>query len=92
MVAFTDDLATFLRELHTLGVKPSIIKEFERVSKLHLSTAERIGLGKIHRFPPGTGKLDSTRLMMYESMLLAHLTVLTQEATGTMPNYSHLIG
>jgi hypothetical protein len=89
---FSDELTTFLQELRTLGVKPSIVEEFERVSNLYLSTAERIGLGKIRTFPSGTGKLDSTRLMMYENFLLAHLTLLTQAATGTMPNYSHLMG
>lgn len=75
-----------------MGVKPAIIDELALVSNQHPTTAERIDLTEIRKFPPGKGKLDPTMLMMYESMLLAHLTALTQAATGTMPNYSHLIG
>ena len=91
-MVFIDELATFIQELRTLGVKPAIIDELARVSNKYPSTAEGIGLSTIRQFPPGAGKLDPTRLMMYESFLLAHLAVLTQAATGTLPDYSHLIG
>ncbi len=91
-MVFADELTVFIQELRALGVKASIIKEFQQVSKMHVGTAESIGLDKLRVFPPGTGKLDAMRLMMYEPMLLAHLTVLKQKATGSMPSYSHLLG
>jgi hypothetical protein len=92
VIVFANELASFLQELRTLGVKESIVEEFERVSVQHPGTAERIGLDKVRVFPHETGKLDAAQLRFYEMTLLGHMTVLVQMATGKMPSYSYLTG
>lgn len=81
------------KELRTLGVKPKVVDEFERICREHPESAA-LGLTALKaavegaRTNPDLGNMGVT---MLEATVVGAMTNTVQHATGTMPNLSHLL-
>lgn len=81
------------KELRSLGVKPKVVDEFERICRKHPESAA-LGLSALQAVVGGAKSnpdLGAMGITMLEATIVGAMTNTVQHATGTMPNLSHLL-